>query len=344
MTLGDCTFLYSIIRDCTFLSTRLNAESVGLIFGLDEPALTTMEFVYLGHQQVAPPSHELVDSLLDSYARREWHMGVLVMRVNFRRTSVLHAFSEFLFQLRTELRSGRPIRSDETTFLAAIMSELAEQQRLPLMSVMDAVDAVPSRDELVVAYGDDEVIRVADVLQTLAARLFLIVHEMLAVFDTSRLAVDAMSSDATVRVSLEYHDKPALPLAPLMTELGRASGLPIVHPSTTLDARHGSYTEYIEATLLTVLAFQMFVYLVTGCVIRVTELRARIEVLKRKRLPTAYLKQALDPRQPMPRQLLAPFQNLTAHARQLGWLREPDMRQVGPPNLANVTLEVSPRE
>lgn len=342
MTLGDCTFLYNFAKNCTFSDVGINAESLGMVFGLTAHDVAAMRLVFLGQEQRTQPSSEVIPRLVETYQRRRWYLGVAVLRMNFRLTSIAYALSEYLRTLHAPSTPGITIKREELRFLSAILQDLAEERRLPLMSCLDAVETIASleRSESDAAERSHR----TALVQGVSAQLVLTMTRMLEELDQQRLPIDAVEQDRLVRASLTFHTAPSVSLANLLTQVSIASGLPGSRTSRTIETRIGSYIECVETTLLSVLALQVFLFLVTGCVIRFTELRARVDALRRKRLPPAYITEALQTRQPVPAILVDPLRQLMRHAVTMDWLSDPGLRGYASENLLDGSIEPSRSE
>lgn len=337
MTLGHCTFLYNFAKHCTFRDVGINAESLGMVFGLTADDVAAMRLVFLGQEQRTQPSSEVIPRLVETYQRRRWYLGVAVLRMNFQLTSIAYALSEYLRTLHEPSTPGTTIKREELRFLSAILQDLAEERRLPLMSCLDAVETIASLER---SESDaEERSHRTTLVRGVSAQLVLTMTRMLEEFEQQRLPIDAVEQDGPARVSLRFHAAPSVSLANLLTQVNVASGLSGSRPSRTIKTQRGSYIEYVETTLLSVLALQVFLFLVTGCVIRFTELRARVGALIQKRLPPAYINDALQARQPVPAILVDPLRLLMRHAATVDWLSDPGLQGYASENLLEGSIE-----
>src|SRR4051794_21183022 len=91
MLLGNCTFLYIVMRGCTFVECSLNAESVGMLYGITIENLESFRFIYLGQHQEAPEPAFVLEAITNEYEARGWHFGLTILRLNFKMSSALYA-------------------------------------------------------------------------------------------------------------------------------------------------------------------------------------------------------------------------------------------------------------
>lgn len=337
MTLGDCTFLYNIMKECTFSEVRINAESLGMVYGLTPENVAEMGLVYLGQDQRILVSENLA-ALVETYETRRWYFGVAVMRMNFRLTSTVYAIAEYL----KTLKAGGALKRDEVGFFARVLEDLAGDHRLPLMSCITAIEIV---NDLLgrTPSGEPDQQKQAELLRSLSGRLMMTLAKLLDLFEERRLPVDDFGTDREIQLDLRFRSRPALAASALLKQIARVSGLPVDGSSRTLDTRTGSYIEIVRTTLLSAVALQTFLYLLNGSIVQITELRARLKVLAKRRLPAPYRTSALQPAQNLPPSLVGPVRKLLAHSTGLDWLEDPNLRGYDASNLIEGSISDAPK-
>jgi uncharacterized protein YjbI with pentapeptide repeats len=323
--LGDCTFLYNITLECCFERSVMNAESLGMTFGLTREDIKNLNLVFLGQAQTPPNDFDIIDLLLDSYTSRGWVLGLTIMRLNFGLTSIVYALREYFRSFFALAREGRIIKSEEIQFLSDIMSELRTRERLPFLNVIETIEE--SSNLLSALEGTDSVDpRTEESVVRMSNALFLSMHQMLDDFNSIRVKVDEEFTDRPAELTLKFTQRPEIPVSQLISSIVTASGLPAMGETFTMETREGSFIEILCTTVYSVVGLQIFLFLLNGCLIQVTELKARIQVLSRRRLPSAYLKNASTPNHEMPRYLVKPLQSIIGYVAHLEWLSEPKLK------------------
>jgi hypothetical protein len=343
--LADCTFLYSMMIACTFApGTRMNAESIGMTYGLSLADISTFHLVYLGQAENEPPAPaELVSSLLEAYVQRHWNIGVCILRLNAGTTSTATALGDYLVALRGDSELDRPIKRDELMFFVAVLHDLAKKRELPLMSCLGVVDTLERIAAAQHAGADgDPKGPSSNGLRTASAGTFLLLQEMLSDLAEANPDFVALDGDRTVEATFTFRERPAASVAAFLNEVGAASALPLLHASTTLEVRAGSYIEIVKTTLGTLVGLQCALFLVKGCLVTLTETRARFEILTQKRLPRAYRRAALDPRQALNPNEAAILQRLVGWAAGFVGSAGPNLKDLTPPNL--IAIEADTQE
>jgi len=314
MVLGDCTFLYNVVSHCTFEDSAINAEAVGMTFGLSRDDMKRMRLVYLGEDETLPPDVDPVPPLIEAYSKRRWRLGVAIMCINFGIRSTAFAIREYLQALRESAAAGVVIKRDELVFFATVLEQLESEEALPLMSCVDVIETLSRIAADIESSSRPDSAHTSSTLHLISSKIILIMDSMIERFEAERLQIESTTADEPVSITFVLKDEPGTPVAALLTQVSAASGLPILHGSQTIDIRIGSYEEYVLTTLFSAFALQMFLYLLNGCVVQITELKVRLGLLAKRRPPAAYMRNALQPRQSPPEFLLAPMRKLLTHA------------------------------
>ena len=131
--------------------------------------------------------------------------------------------------------------------------------------------------------------------------------------------------DRPLCVEVRFDRKPEFSLPDVLNSINGSSALATAQPSRLIEARNGSYIEIVLTTLFSLIALQAFLYLINGCVIQLTELKQRVKTLARKRAPRSYVQLAISNQQHASPLILSILPGLLAHARGLGWLKDPSL-------------------
>src|SRR5258707_10794752 len=118
MLLGDASVSYLVLRECNFERVKLNAESIGAIFGLTLQQLREAKLVFLGKEEPVPPGTDVVAMVSNEYRRRQWHLGELVVALNFRVLSTVAAIDRYLAASFPRFLEMGFLKGDDAQFLA----------------------------------------------------------------------------------------------------------------------------------------------------------------------------------------------------------------------------------
>jgi len=315
-TLGNATVLYIIFRNCTLRNVKLNAESAGTILGLTPDQAKQLEFVYLGRKQKTPSGVSVIESLAQEYEKRAWYIGSLVNELNFGLRSAVCSFDTYLARSKARFVDMGFVKGDEVQFLGDILEELDSRQELPLASALDVLRwCTEIESELSIRDAKESVD-----IRRFAGRVTSLVQDMLGRLEEGLLE-SRLSFDTSIQLTATFAEEPRVPLHRLLNDVGSAAN-PKLPPSTSLIETHsGSFVEVVATTLFSLTALQVFIFLVNGCVIQLTELKQRVAVLRRHEPPKAYKDLALTPVQRASPVVLTMLQGLSQYLKGLGWLQ-----------------------
>ena len=336
--MGDCTFLHVIMKGCRFANCEMNVESVGMIYGLTARDVEQFHYVHLGLKQDIPRGRGVVPALLEQYESRRWRMGVAVMRLNFDLSAPANTFHDYLIQSHDALEAGIPLNREEALFLGKVLRELFDERRLPLATCFEVmkwcVEAAETASKLSVSDAD----RTRELLHELSNRVLLLSQESLNVLENTDVLANMSGSDRRVVVRVVFDHEPNIEFAAAMTRIGEISGLNLGSVTRRISVTVGSWVEILETTIVTLSSLRVFLYLINGVLYDVTETRARIQVLARRRLPKEFLDVALRPRQAVPAGLVTPIKRLAGEALKDEWIGDPALQGLAASNLKQVQV------
>jgi uncharacterized protein YjbI with pentapeptide repeats len=93
--LADCTAQFHMFEECVFVDTRINAEAVGLTFGLTRENLSVIGLVWRGIGiETDVGIHDLPADLVTTYTSRSWFFAAAILKLNFALTTTISALNE----------------------------------------------------------------------------------------------------------------------------------------------------------------------------------------------------------------------------------------------------------
>lgn len=322
--LGDCSLLYVILRDTTLTRVSINAESAGAIFGLTREQLSQADIIYLGNEQPIPPGSDVLHLITEEYRQRKWHMGQLVLAVNFNLEPTVTAFQRYLSLTRERFAQFGFAKGEELEFLGDLLQELAFLERLPLLTALNILDWCTDLESIIRQSNPDLPERSWDSLRTLASRVALLTNSLLDRLDQASPELQSGEGDRPLCVRATFHEEPSLPLSELLNSISAAVNLG-THKSSLVRAEKGSYVEVVYTTLFSIFALRVFLFLVNGCIIQLTEMKHRAKVLARRHAPKSYKELALSPVQQTSPAILAILSSLTEYTKVLPLLKSPSL-------------------
>lgn len=337
MIVGDCTFMYVILRNCKFENITINADSIGTIFGFTEEYLKDAKLMFLGKQESPPPGLNVAELLSEEYARRQWYIGLLGLDLNFMRTSTVGAFENYFSHSFARFAEMGFVKGDEIRFVGDVLEELASLEKLPLLTAINVLKWCSSlKAEIKAKTGGSDIIDKA--LKTLSNRVGIICGALIEKIETAVPEIQLSENETLVQLKITFREKPEIPFEDFLNSIGSASRLDIQEKSYLISAKAGSYIEIVYTTLFTVFALKIFLFLLNGSLIQITEMKERIHILRRKQAPKSYADLALVPSQQISPTTQLVLQGLLQYAKTLGWLKDPSLLGFGTSNIQNMEL------
>src|ERR1035438_5721362 len=267
MNLGDCTFLNHIMVECDYKNIRINAESIGSLYGISLKDLLSFELIYLGQTVVdVAATKGLLDSLEADYERRRWYFMRDVLRLNFGRVPRATALDGCLKSVLWPASLGAPLKVGDIAFLEMIIVEMRRLRTLPALTTITFPDTIRNFKSQNIRGNVERNDTLK--LQQLAGRLQGILLEMLQ--QLTRDTEFLIGKDKSVIATLFFSEKPGFDVVKFLCTIGDSSGLHIRSVTHMLREESGSYLLVIQTTLATLAALQTALWLINGCVAQVS--------------------------------------------------------------------------
>lgn len=321
INVGDCTILFVILRDCQLINISLSAECVGGIFGITREQLDQAKIFYLGEQEPVPPDSDLLKLIYEQYLQRKWYIGQLVLNLNFDLVSTLAAFDAYLSLSYKRFAEFEFAKGDELEFIGDLLEELAFLNRLPLLTLLNTLEWCTALESKIKQGNRDSHESLGDPFRAFVSRVVLLTNSLLDKLDRAMPEIRVEESDRPICIKVTFDQKPILSLPELLNTINSSSPLGLAQRSHLIRVEQGSYVEIVLTTLFSIVALQVFLYLINGCVIQLTELKERTKTLARKRAPKSYVELALSNTQHGSPLVLSILPGLLAHAKGLPWLK-----------------------
>jgi uncharacterized membrane protein len=311
MTFGDCTFLNQIMSACRYHRVRINVESIGAVYGISESDLLQFGLIYLGQPVVdVVAAKGLLDATENEYYKRRWQFMRDMLRLNFRRVPAVVGLDACLKSLIWPASVGVPLKTSDISFLEMVTEELFLREELPGFVAL----TLPER---IKGFLDDAAIHQVSSKQTLllrqlASRLRMNLMEMLRSLKEVLERLRVEGKDRRITAKLVFVAKPKLDVAEFMGFLAKAPGLEVRGRTSLVSEAMGSYEVVLETSLMTLVALQVALWLLNGCVVQIIELKSRLRIVSQKRLPKVIRERALLQDQDVPKWIAVVVQNVCA--------------------------------
>lgn len=144
MILGNCTFEYHIMRDCVFDSVTLNTDCLAYLYGCTENQLKTVRLLFLGKE--IPESYQIdkdfIEELFQGFIEKHWYLGALLLKMNFRITSIYDSLNLIIELLIQQNNYGFLLKTDELRFIIDILYEQDSNGELPSLALRNFINRI----------------------------------------------------------------------------------------------------------------------------------------------------------------------------------------------------------
>lgn len=294
LSFTDCTASYTIYDNCTFKDVVINADALGLSFGLSAADLENLKFGFLGRTYDTGHSPS-PNEFLEEYQRRGWYFQSHILTLNFAPERKLGILLALLNQFADHTSSKSGIKRDDVEFLFRVMNHLKTKHQLPYAAALFAHDVFSK-----IFTEASEFTIEASVSEFGFQQAFYLASEMYQDLVRATSAINDDVPDQVVEATLTYASKPDIST---ITYLNCVRSITNQENKSAklIEARQGSWIEIIQLTLGALFALYAALYLVNGCLVQMTMVRARTKKLFAKRLPSKFLQAASDPRHELPK-------------------------------------------
>jgi uncharacterized protein YjbI with pentapeptide repeats len=295
--LADCTAQFHLFSDCDFHSSRINAEAVGLTFGLTRQNLAATGLVWrgLGVEQVEGGS-DLPQDLCTTYEARGWIFGAGILRLNFNLLPTHQALGEIFATIEKEAHSELPVKLDEIRFLSRVIERLSTDARLPFVSIDAGLDAI-------ITCADLQDRKNEEAFRPLYHALKDAEYSELVAIEKSIAPLQGHGAAEVVTAKFTFSEKPSRSFFVWLTELQSEGALPGPAPRL-LRTSVGSYIEILSLSVATLSSVLVCLGLLERILDRLVYIRARGALLLSGTLPATIRRRALQPMAPAPQSLL----------------------------------------
>ena len=286
--LADCTAQFHLFRECTFDRSQLNAEAIGLTFGLTRENLKAVGLVWRG---IGIEKHEsefdLAQDLVTTYEARGWKFAAAVLKLNFSLLRPYEALGEIFNVLEQNARSPRPVNADEVWFLSRIVERLSTDGRMPFISIARGLDAA-------VACAELREYRDAAAFKPLYHTLKDAEYSELLTIERGLAPIAECGTNERLQAKFVFSDEPPLSFRSWLVAL-QQEGLLAGPLPQFVRASTGSYFEVFYIPVATLSSILICLSLVERIVEKLTYIRVRARVLFSSTPPAPIRKRALQP-------------------------------------------------
>lgn len=278
---GNCTIDYNVAIRCKFIETKMNIETLGSVWGIQENDLNNITFLSLGRELV-----EDKKSIYKNYnqyiIKKRLCLERFTFQVSLKKENLYNSLEQLLNSLIERNTQEQYLSPDELRYFYEILKAMRKESILPLLVLKEILLFYK---KLVHEFSTED--NYYETILLFYNNICLIynsmTHELLSYQN------DLLNDVTQYQVKITFKEKPKQDIILVFNELYQyvynISSVPNIQ---FVKEASGSYIVWIIMPLAVLAAFNIGTLLLTGGVKHLIKLRASTEVLFSKKLPRKY--------------------------------------------------------
>lgn len=278
---GNCTIDYNIAMRCKFKATKMNLETMGSVWGIQEENLEDITFLSLG-REITESKENIQQNYKKYLLKKRLCLEIFTLQVSLKKENIFDNLEQLLTGLNERYTDGQYLSPDELRYFYEILKAMRKESLLPLLILKEIL--VFSKELVSKISVDDSYY---ETLLLFYNNICLIYNSM--IHELSSYHYNISDNNCKYLVKITFKEKPQRDIVQVFKELYQyvynASSISNVK---FVKDEYGSYIIWIIMPLAVLAAFNIGTLLLTGGVKHLIKLRASIEVLFSKKLPRKY--------------------------------------------------------
>ncbi len=280
-TFGNCTIDYNVAIRCKFLKTKMNLETLGSVWGIQENELKNITFLSLGRELVE--SKEKIYINYNQYLiEKGLCLEMFTFQVSLKKENIFSSLEQLLNSLDERNSQEQYLSPDELRYFYEILKTMRKESILPLLVLKEILLFY---NDLVHNFSTDD--NYYETILMFYNNICLIYNSM--THELLSYQKELPNNNVEYQVKITFKEKPKQDIVKVFNELYQyvynISSAPNIQ--FVKDAS-GSYIVWVIMPLVVLAAFNIGTLLLTGGVKHLIKLRASTEVLFSKKLPRKY--------------------------------------------------------
>lgn len=278
---GNCTIDYNIAIKCKFIETKMNLETLGSVWGIQESELDRISFLSLGREIIADKKDIYVD--YNQYLiKKRLCLEIFTFQISFRKENIFECSEQLLDNLDERYRKGQYLSPDELRYFFEVLKVMRKESMLPLLILKQILSLFK---KLLYKFSTDD--SYYETILLFYNNICLIYNSI--IHELSTYQNNLINDSNKYQVKITFQEKPKQDIVQVFKALyqyvyniSSVSDIQFVKDAT------GSYIVWLIMPLAALAAFNIGTLLLTGGVKHLIKLRASTEVLFSKKLPRKY--------------------------------------------------------
>lgn len=278
---GNCTIDYNVAVKCKFIKTKMNLETLGSVWGIQENELENITFLSLGRELIEN-KEEIYASYYQYMIEKRLCLEMFTFQVSLKKENVFSSLEQLLNSLGDRNSQEQYLSPDELRYFYEILKAMRKESILPLLALKEVLSFY---NNLVHNFSTND--NYYETILLFYNNISLIYNSM--THELLSYQKDLPNNNDKYQVKITFKEKPKQDIMEVFNELYQYTYNISTAPNIQFvkDAS-GSYIVWIIMPLVFLAAFNIGTLLLTGGVKHLIKLRASTEVLFSKKLPRKY--------------------------------------------------------
>lgn len=278
---GNCTIDYNVSIRCKFVETKMNLETLGSVWGIQENDMENIRFLSLG-REITEDRSAIYKNYYQYLIKKRLCLEMFTFQVSFKKENIFNCLEQLLNNLEERYVKEQYLSPDELHYFYEILKAMRKESMLPLLILKQILVFYK---KLVYKFSTDD-----DYYETILLfynNICLIYNSI--IHELSSYQYNLLNDECNYQVKLTFKEKPKQDIVQVFNALYQyvynISSIPNIQ---FIKDASGSYIVWLIMPLAALAAFNIGTLLLTGGVKHLIKLRASIEVLFSKKLPRKY--------------------------------------------------------
>lgn len=264
----DCTFSYGIFKDCKLQNVRLNADALGLTFGLTLKNLEYMSYAFLGEEFEKNIDIKL-KNFIESYHNQGWGIQFYILSINFVESMNLRLLIGLFNFIDNQIQHMVGPTKDDLEFINNVMIELNNKFLLPFYAVIEIRNSFIDRQKNLMQTELTNIVRqnLLILSTTMSDQLLNHIYPLLN-----------YKNKSYVKIEMTFTEKPLIQIMELFSILSKDTNC-ILDENKLLKTYNGSWIEVLHTSIANIIVLTVFVYSINGFLVGINKLKKTTKAL-----------------------------------------------------------------
>lgn len=291
--LGNCSFYQQIMIQNRYKNVAINLDSLGQVFGINPDDIMNFKYIFLG-SEYGYANTQLLDKLSQIYESRKWFSSEIIFEYNINKIDNFELIQKLNEELIRKIKAGEIIKQTDIDFFINIVNELKDNETLPFFALYCGI---LNLKETVNEYKDiyySEIIKMVNYYITVMISLM---QDMVFNIYNNSEYISTYNPSQRILFSIHYEGNQNQKIYEIIEQTSKI----FFDAQVVLkEIRKGTIIEIMSTTVACIFIFQLCLYGINGCLIQITDMKSKFNVLKKKNLPQEYMKQSMLGNQKQP--------------------------------------------